>query len=344
MVASTPVMPVSRPPRPTTSIGCRFTVGLLVALAATGAAAQPFATRNLAPLARLYGLPAAAPAVLMLPGQRELIVQLDIANNFTRRSQGAETICLDGETYELTLALRGGRRWRGRHAEWGVALPLVAHSGGFLDDVIDDWHETLGFRDGGRSRTATDMLVYSYVRDGTELLRVDRSATGLGDLRLAAGLGLVETPARAVALRAELKLPTGNSDRLFGSGGADLALWLVAAHDFHVRWRADVALGGAVLSRGEVLPGLQRPAVAFGNLGLSFRCIDDLWLRAQLDGHTALYDDSALPQLNRNALQLVLGWQWQPSERVEFGAAMTEDLVDFVSPDFALHFQVRARF
>jgi len=322
----------------------RLPVAVLALAAAAATPAEPFATRNQSPLARLYGLPAAAPAVLLAPDRREVVARLDIANNFTRRTVGGETIWLDGETYELTLALRGGAAWRGRRAEWGVELPLVAHSGGFLDDAIDDWHETLGFRDGGRSNVASDVLRYSYERDGVELLRVDRAGSGLGDLRLTAGLALDADPAHPVALRAALKLPTGDSDRLFGSGGADVALWLVAARGLGDHWRADGALGGALLMRGDVLPALQRRAGAFGHLGLSYRIVDDLRFRIQLDGHTALYADSALPQLDKSALQIVLGWQWRPSRRVAFDLALAEDLVDFASPDVSVHLQVHAGF
>jgi hypothetical protein len=323
---------------------CRLLVGVLALAAAAASPAEPFATRNQSPLARLYGLPAAAPAALLAADRREAVVRLDIANNFTRRMLGGETIWLDGETYELTLALRGGAGWHGRRVEWGVELPLVAHSGGLLDDAIDDWHDALGLRDGGRSRVASDLLRYSYERDGVELLRVDRAASGLGDLRLTAGLGLDENPAHPVALRAQLKLPTGDSERLFGSGGADIALWLVAARALGDRWRADGALGGALLARGDVLPAQQQRAAAFGHLGLSVRVVDDLRFRIQLDGHTALFDDTALPQLGKHALQVVLGWQWRPAERVALDLAFAEDLVDFASPDLSLYLQLRAVF
>ena len=71
-----------------------------------------------------------------------------------------------------------------------------------------------------------------------DLVAVDAADSGVGDVAIHVGRRLVgrdRHPRRRLALRAQLKAPTGDSDRLFGSGGWDVALWLQAQHQYHLQ-------------------------------------------------------------------------------------------------------------
>lgn len=107
-------------------------------------------------------------------------------------------------------------------------------------------------------------------------MRLDmvQSGAGLGDVRLTGGWqffrGEAEMPGE-IALRASLKLPTGDSDTLRGSGSTDLALWLVGKKDFQMplgRGSVFGGMGAIAMTDGKVLKDQQRPLVGFGTLGI----------------------------------------------------------------------------
>jgi len=159
-------------------------------------------------------------------------VTLDHSSNYVEDSNSREQILLDGETTRMTL---GGRYGLSKSVELGVEIPYIVHSGGFLDGFIINYHDSFGFPQGGRDQAPRNRLLYRYSLDGVEKLKIDSSGNGLGDIGLTAGLQIYhdaqEYP-RAVALRASVKLPTGDSASLHGSGSTDFSFLITASDDY----------------------------------------------------------------------------------------------------------------
>ena len=136
---------------------------------------------------------------------------------------GGTAFILDGETLRAAIEARFGLAER---LELGLEIPLLSHGGGFLDPLIDGYHDRLGLPDGGRPAFARDRFRAGYVGDG-ESFFFDPAPGGvrLGDVSISARAGL--TPGRgrwpAITGALTLKLPTGDADRLHGSGSADYA-------------------------------------------------------------------------------------------------------------------------
>lgn len=307
----------------------------------------PFNTRNQSPLVQIFGLPAAGNAVLAPRGQGEFHVMLDHASNFVDEGTPTEQIVLDGETTRLTL---GGRYGFTRNMEIGVEIPYVYHSGGFLDGFIINYHDLFGFPQGGRDQAPRNRLLYQYRRDGVDKLKVDSSGGGLGDIALMAGLQLYNDAAqypRAVALRASVKLPTGDSSSLYGSGSTDVSLWITAADAFELPIGRGAVFGAAglmVMSNGNVLPDQQVDHVGFGSIGAGWKPLSWIAFKVQMDAHTPFYRDSDLKSLSANAAQLLIGGTLGLSERTSLDIAVSEDIVTKTAPDVAFHFNVITRF
>lgn len=322
------------------------TILLLILLLGTASVATPlelapFRVTNQSPLVQIFGLPPAAGGQTLTAGASELLLGLDVASHFTEDTRGRETIVLDGETYRLALALRYGLAGG---VEVGAEIPWVSHDGGFLDGFIEGWHDFFGLPQGGRDRASRNQLLFQYGEDGTEELRLDESADGLGDIRLTAAWPLVQQSSAAAALRASLKLPTGDSDRLLGSGSTDLALWLTGDRTYPSAW-GEFALYGSggvlLLSDGDILPGRQRNLAGFATAGGGWRPLDWLAFKLQFDGHTPLYD-SDLTELGES-LQLTVGGtlDWG-NTALDIGVG--EDLVVDSAPDVLFHLALRTRF
>ncbi len=304
----------------------------------------PLGTRNQSPLVQIFGLPYAETPRVLENGRIAASLSLNAASNFSGSTTGAEGIMLDGETYRYTLALRYGL---GRRAEVGLDIPYVRQTGGFMDGFIKDWHNTFRLPQGGRDEAEDNQLAFAYLRDGETGFKQTEAGNGLGDIRLSGALQLTRqdqgNPA-TTALRLSFKLPTGDSDRLLGSGGFDLALALSGQRVFPAgagRAGLFASLGVMGMTGGEVLAGQQRNVAGFGSLGLGWAPLDWLHLKLQLDGHTAFFDDSELDEVAADSAQLALGGTLALTEATGLDLAVVEDLVVDTAPDVVFHLALR---
>lgn len=307
----------------------------------------PFDTKNQSPVVQIYGLPGTGNAVLFSPGQKEFRMTMDYSSNYVDDAKRGEHIVLDGETARMTI---GGRYGLTDKIECGVEIPYVIHGGGFLDSFIIHYHDFFGFPQSGRDRAPRNRLLYLYTRDGEEKMKVDSSRNGIGDISLSAGYQIYhdknEYP-RAVALRTSLKLPTGESDQLHGSGSTDLSLWITASDDHKLKaghWTLFGAAGLMGMTDGKVIEEQQRNLVGFGTVGAGWSPLSWIAFKIQLDAHTPFFSDSALKELDANAVQLVIGGTLSLSKQTTLNIGVSEDLVVKTSPDVSFHFDLRTRF
>lgn len=306
----------------------------------------PFASRNQSPVVKVFGLPPAEPAALLEAGQISATLSLDIANNYTTSATADEFIILDGESYSSNLGLRYGVSDK---FEIGIDLPFLGHAGGFLDSFIEGWHDTFGLPDGGRKQTERDQLRYSYIRNGRREFKLDKSVNGIGDIRLTTAWQLVHETGRRPgrgALRIGLKLPTGDSDKLLGSGSTDLSVSLAGQREYPLqsgRVATYASLGALLMTDGEILAE-QRNLAGFGSFGVYWAPLNWMALKIQADGHTALYKDSDLTELESSSVQLLLGGSLQVGAQTTIDIAVSEDVVVDTSPDVNFHLALRTVF
>ena len=281
-------------------LGILFLPSLLPAAEIT-----PFYTQNQSPLVRVFGLPSIGEARILAPGKADARLIVDYASNYAEDSNPREKILLDGESAAITLDARYGFF---KKFEIGAAIPYVIEGGGFLDSFIISYHNFFGFPQGGRDQAPKNRLLYQYQRDQQVRLKVDHSSNGLGDIQIKGGFQLYqnpEKPSQALALRASLKLPSGNSGQLHGSGSTDLSLWLTAGGEYSVaigRFALFGAAGIMALTKGDVLPDQQRNWVGFGSLGGGWSPLRWLAFKIQANGHTPFYKGSELRELNASSV------------------------------------------
>jgi hypothetical protein len=307
----------------------------------------PFDTKNQSPVVQIYGLPGTGTAVLLSPGQGEFRTVLDYSSNYVDDAKKGEHIVLDGETARIIV---GGRYGLSDKVECGVEIPYVIHGGGFLDSFIIHYHDFFGFSQGGRDQAPRNRLHYLYTRDGEEKMKVDSSSNGLGDISLTAGFQIYhdknEYP-RAVALRTSLKLPTGDSDQLQGSGSMDMAVWITASDDHKLssgHWTLFGAAGLMGMTDGKVLQEQQQNLVGFGTVGAGWSPLSWIAFKLQMNAHTPFFSDSDLKELDANAVQLLIGGTLSLSKQTTLDIGVSEDLAVKTSPDVSFHFDVRTRF
>jgi len=307
----------------------------------------PFYTQNQSPLIQIFGLPSIGDPSLVSAQKADLRFIIDLTNNFVQEQNQRESVVLDGQSTRISLDARYGIA---KNFEVGLMIPYIFEAGGFTDGFIDWYHNTFGFTEGGRDQAPKDRLLYQYQKDQQVRLNVDQSSNGIGDIQFTGGYQLYrnpDKPSRAVSLRASLKLPTGDSDNLHGSGSTDFSLWMTAGDDYKISV-GHVSLYGSAgvmgMTEGDVLRNQQRNWVGFGCLGVGWSPARWIAFKIQANGHTSFYKDSELTTLNQSSVQLTIGGTLAFSEKISLDLGVTEDVVVKTSPDVVFHLALRGTF
>ena len=317
---------------------CWLALWLWVSTAAAYAESldRAFAVQNQNPFVNIYGLARLADGQLLDAGEWQLEFGHSIASHFEIGEAGAEQIRIDGESQRVDLTLRRGigGRW-----EVGANLPFIRHSSGFLDSLIIDWHDWFNLPQNGRDLTRNDQLAFGYSGPGGALGVFD-DVSGLGDVQVYLGRSL----GQGTALRAQLKLPTGEERDLAGSGGVDLAVSVSHEHQATERFLWGVTGAVTYLSEGDVLPDNVRPLVAQVGARVAYQLNPWLNLKMQWDAHSQLYEDTRLRQLNEIAYILSFGGSVKVSRHGVLDIVVTENYPHpEITPDVAFILNYRHR-
>lgn len=290
--------------------------------------ATPLSTHNQNPLIQIHSLPAPTPARLQAAQKWQIGSSIHISNTLNIESSESEHLYIDGEIYRLNMHFEYGlnNNWAFR-----VQLPWVSHSSGLLDQTIDEFHETLNFKQGLRPAVPRDQFRYEY-RSGQNTFLLDHRVSGPGDLQLMLARQLSQNKKGDVSLWVDLKLPTGDSEKLTGSGATDLAAWLAASHKLSDRWQTYGSAGFIAFGNADILRSIQEDSALFGHWGIQWRGWRNLTLKGQLDWHTAFYDNSDIRFLSDIA-QLTIGMEWHISNQQLLQFSVTEDAKRDASPD-----------
>lgn len=292
------------------------------------AAAEPFPARDLNPLLAGFGLPSALPA-RWSGDSWTLAADLSWASTSLVQRSGDEQLIVDAETREARVTI--GRSWSNGFAAQ-LELPYRYTGGGVLDDAIDSWHDFFGLPEGERTSMPTDRIRIAYARAGAVLLDVDSSASGLGDLSLDFGRTLRSAASGAAALWLSVKLPSGDAARYTGSAAADVSLAIAGDHRVSDDWSVFGQAAITWLGDGARLPAQQSDLVWSGSAGVSWRAWRGLQLKAQVDAHTAVFDDSDLDFLG-DALVLTFGGDYRFASGWRLDLAVSEDIAVESAPD-----------
>ena len=293
-----------------------------------------FPLRNHNPFLQVFGLPAFQTHELVEPDRFDFNVSYDMANDADDADRLNERLVIDAESQVLSLSLR---RRSGERFEFDIYVPYVRHSEGVLDSAIYNFHKLVGLPNSNRDGPDDQYRLF-FEKDGAVLFDTSAPTSGLGDIQLSAAMKLGKA-----TLRAGIKAPTGDPDKLTGSGAADLSLGLYGGGltDFVERELSYSGfLGVLALGDGDVLPDIQRSAVPYGGAALRWQAWPRLALATQLYVQGP-YFDANLDELGGTTFQLAFGADFRMKKAL-LRFAIIEDIAAGAAPDFALHLSFRS--
>ena len=302
----------------------------------------PLRVRNVSPIVQLYGMARPVGATVLQQGT-EVTFNVEIVNNFQSDERLGTFVFLDGESYVASHRMRGAfnDRW-----EWGLEIPYVAHTGGNLDGLVDEFHDLFGMPDGGRKLAPRGRLDYLVRSGGVVYADFNDSVQSLGDVRGFVGYQVFTQPRQAFAVRGQVKIPTGKVEDLSGSEGTDVSLWGEYQYDvasMPLDFSVTVSGGVSYLGEGELIPDEQETLLWFGHLGLQIPLHPRLEFHAQLDAHTDVLD-TGNPLIAEGGVLGTLGGRIGLSEQLWLDLAVIEDLENESASDVVFQILLGARF
>jgi hypothetical protein len=266
---------------------------------------------------------------------------LHVANQYVDLADGSRVAFLDSELYRLDMTAAYPL---GHTREIRIEVPLQARSGGFLDGLIESWHDLLGLPQDTRLQRARNrsILEISDSTAGRPLIDETGEEAGLGDVTVRF-LQRLSSPAAwgAVALRMAVKLPTGSSTEIFGSGAPDIAFGVAASWRVLRTVRLDTDFDVALLGDSPLSDELdQSGTLTQALVGFEWRAWPNLGLLAQLQSESAPLV-VGLPDVDRRSLVLAWGVQHALSRHLQAEVALAEDLRVRTAPDLTLRTGLR---
>jgi len=297
--------------------------------------ADAFSLRNHNPFLQVFGLPAFRTHELVAPGQFDFTFSYDVANDSDDADRLDEVLVIDAESQVLNFSLR---RRIGERFELGIDVPYVRHSEGYLDSAIYNFHDLVGLPNSNRDGIEDQYRLF-FEQQGQVLFDTNSPSSGLGDIQVSAAMRLGKA-----TLRAGIKAPTGDPDKLTGSGAADLSLGIHGGGTSTLFDR-DLSYSGFVgilaLGDGDVMAEIQCSAVPYAGAALRWQATPRFALATQLYAQGP-YFDARLDEIGGNTFQLAFGGDYRfPAQGLFLRLAIVEDIAAAAAPDFALHLSLR---
>lgn len=249
---------------------------------------------------------------------------------------------LDGEHARWALAVRRGI---GHGLQLELVVPVIHLGGGFLDPTIEGFHDTFSLGQAGRLGAPRDRFT-AYLQSGQREVLLDRGpGTSLGDVVVGLRRDLHRSGTTSpfeLAAEALLKLPTGDADRLSGSGSPDFGVQVLATRYFR-RSCLHLAIGAVRLGRHDRFE-LDAQTLGSGMLAWEVSVGPKTSALLQATVSQSPFTQLDIDELGTASTQLTIGLKHVVGTSVVF-LGITENVVNFNNTaDIGLHFGVTRAF
>jgi len=295
---------------------------------------NPFQTRNLNPFTRVFSWPSGMQSRIEIPGNFQLGMRYEVGNSCSwDTSNVSEQIYLDGESSWLTMHLE--YRPTDRYS-FGIEVPYVSHSRGYLDKFVDLWHHLTGLPQGRRKSVSERQIRYSYKTGQMRRVEQNSAEAGFGNILVTGALQLLKSNANALAIYSGYSIPAFTGQNPLHKTSSDLSILISGSQRLNLLNLQPVlfaSIGVIFPGRIENLASIQRHHVLTGRIGGAVNLSENIVVKCQFDFNSPFYE-SDLDQIGAWGGQLILGGvvRQKKSRAINFG--VTEDNIVSTAPDF----------
>ncbi len=304
----------------------------------------PVEGRNQMPLLNLFYVMQSTGTETLGKGKQEIRLAIDISNIYEERASASTVLAYDMEIYRPALHYSYGLT---DSLDLHTEIPALAFNGGQMDGAIQDYHDLFGFPNGERDNVQDGQFGYSFSQGGQTIF--DFSSTGLNlsdiniDLKWKVWDDHEGRP--AAALRAGVKLPTGNYGKGTGSDRLDFALGVLLSKATK-RFSFFGGLDLNIINPPAELKQLVTEEIVHTLVGVEFMALKNrLSLILQLEGQNSPFAKTGEKTFDNEILEIIYGIKGVTSKKkLLWQLSMREDLIHDSTVDFTLSFSLGARF
>ncbi len=258
---------------------------------------------------------------------------LSHSSTYTVKESGNWTINLDMEITEFNFRYK---RIIQEFFEFGMDIPVLVLGSGFIDGFLEDYHDTFGFSDYGRSERPKNEFLYSVEKD-SELIIQGKSGVRLNDIRLTAKKTLILSDNFSMGIKGDIEFPISDAKKGFSNGSVDAGISVLLDKRISDRtmtyWNFGVVFPGDV--RGHEKIDLDN--FVYGGGAVERVIGKSISLLAQLMVQSSLYPSTGISEVDTNGILFAFGGRYQMEKRI-FELSLTEDFNTSGAPDFILNF------
>jgi hypothetical protein len=292
------------------------------------------------PPMQMFLAPTADSATVLEDGCGYYRLDLDVSNIITRELDSGVIADYDMETWRLTANYHLGV---GGNGEVYASVPVLSRSAGVMDSIIRSWHGTFALPNALRDTLPDQQFHYVIVtRDGPVLNASEGS--GLGDLTLGYKLRLWDARdgRDSAALRAAVKLPTGDSGQFYSSGAIDASIGALYQRQLRQHLRAYLNYDYMFIGDPD-LENIDHQNIGSIMLGTEYAISH----RTTLQG---VYQATVNPlrigsrEADKSPQQLSFGFSHRVGGRTVWNGGFSEDIYPETAPDFVINTSLKWEF
>lgn len=231
-------------------------------------------------------------------------VSTTFSNVFEYRPTGVTQINFDMELWRTAFTLNYGLA---SHVDLKLELPFITSAGGFLDPVIQSYHDFLGLPNGGRNLVSNHTHTFTLKQNGITLFNYAQSSFGLADITVRAKHQLPLVSKRfTLAVAPYVKFPTGLATHGLSSGHTDIGASLFLQTDIS-RLHFSTQVGGAYLTGSDTVSALLTNGYFAFAQSVAFEVSPGFIPTVQVNGNTSIFHDVSAKELTGIAFDLNVG-------------------------------------
>jgi len=303
----------------------------------------PFPARNFQPFQLLFLGMFGDRAEVVVKGALDVRVELaETSTVFNEQSAGVNAR-VKVEQLRTGLYLRYGLLDR---LEVGIEIPVLYRYRGFLEGAITATERATTGLTSARNALKGTGYAFNLSRDGQTVFGGGEGELGLGDITLISKYQFLSQSPRvpAVAVRFAVKVPSGDSSKVFGSGHADVGLGLAVEKSLATQWIVYGNVNG-IFPTGTVNGLTVQPAVR------ALAAAEYLWSPAvsfvgQFDYYSSPFHGTGTEILDDGVTAATVGFNYRLRKNLLWQVYGVENL-DFITgsaADFTLSTLVTYRF
>lgn len=299
----------------------------------------PLMVSNQFPPHLMFLTPVSDSPCMLQQGQSNISLAVDYSSVFINEVSNNWSALIDME-----MAVIGFRLVYGVTDRFNLSLdlPFVSMNNGFLDGILESYHDTFGFANYGRESRQKNEFAYLLKKNGKDWFKAKSGGFHIADFWLSAKVPVIDEDRYnylSASIVYRLKVPGGDYEQGFGSGRFD--------HGFFFLSQIRRSRFTFYLNPGFML--LSDPKTIWADVSVNnvfgltvcgeYALKESLSLLTQLNYYTSPLEETGIRQLDDDSLEIAIGLNWHFSPKGKLELSFCEDLTRS-APDFNVHAKI----